>query len=167
MRHQMVRFVGVLVLMLAVLMPTVTQAGGWSVIALDAVPTNIQAGVPFEVGFTVLQHGKTPVAGLQPEITFVNTAGERVQVIAEAQGRIGHYLANITLPAAGEWNWEVNAFGPPQQMQPIQISAVLGRLDAPMTTPNLQFSLLALVALVVIGLSGFGIRRWQQQRSAL
>ena len=36
------------------------SAGGWAIGSIDAVP-NAQAGHTVEVGFTILQHGVTPV----------------------------------------------------------------------------------------------------------
>jgi hypothetical protein len=167
MRRHLMHCFGALILALALFAPAHTHAGGWSVVALDAMPTDIQAGVPFEVGFTVLQHGRTPLAGLKPEITLINkAAGEQVSVIAKEQGKVGHYIATLNLPVAGEWSWEVNAFGSPQQMVALQITTTPAFSAVQMPTAVLQIALLAAGALMLIALSGMAIRRWQRQGSA-
>jgi hypothetical protein len=38
------------------------RAGGWAVTTLDPLPSAPAAGVPVVVGFTIRQHGRTPVA---------------------------------------------------------------------------------------------------------
>src|SRR4051812_18205592 len=52
--------VGVLVAALAALVPAVASAGGWAVPSLDPLPS-VRAGAPVDVGFVLLQHGRTPV----------------------------------------------------------------------------------------------------------
>jgi hypothetical protein len=63
-----------LAVLLSVVLAIPTFAGGWAVITLDALPTGVVAGEPFNIGFTVLQHGKTPMDGLDPTITATSTA---------------------------------------------------------------------------------------------
>ncbi len=115
---------------LALLLPLTALAGGWAVVTLDRAPTGIEAGKAFEVGFTVLQHGKTPVEGLSPKLVFSRVAagrtpglakGETLSFNAQAEGKIGHYVASVTLPSDGKWNWEVDAFGPPHRMSALTV----------------------------------------------
>ena len=44
-------------------------AGGWAVTTLDPLAAAPVAGQPFDVGFTILQHGRTPVT--MPEAAIV------------------------------------------------------------------------------------------------
>lgn len=116
-------------LLLALGLAGVAGAGGWSVVVLDresaliGVDRPVDAGAPFTIGFTVLQHGKTPVDGLTPRITLSSAAGEGVTVFAEGEGGPGHYVATITLPEAGTWTWQIDAFGPIATMAPITVAA--------------------------------------------
>src|SRR5262245_26765557 len=84
-------------------------AGGWAVITLDKLPTGVVAGDPLTVGFTVRQHGRTPLPGLAPTITAALNK-EQFVVNAVADGEPGHYAATFTFPKEGEWQWSIQAF---------------------------------------------------------
>lgn len=98
-------------------------AGGWAVITLDELPANVVAGEPFTVGFTVLQHGKTPMTDLHPTITANLYKEQELVTDAEAEGKPGHYIATVTLPKEGEWQWSVQAFTMNQQMPALIVAA--------------------------------------------
>lgn len=89
-------------------------AGGWVLITFDELPAQARAGESFQLGFTVRQHGQTlinndwdgnplkPVvsaklAGMQQPLTFV----------ARQAGSTGHFVAEVVLPEAGEWEWSI------------------------------------------------------------
>ena len=55
-------------LALAVLVPATALAGGWATVKLSSTPTGSRAGEPWVVQLTVLQHGQTPLADLQPHV---------------------------------------------------------------------------------------------------
>jgi hypothetical protein len=91
-------------------------AGGWAVITLDALPQDVRAGQPFQVGFVVRQHGRTPTnidLNGRPLVPIVRATlqGEANTLRFEAhqQGDTGHYAVDITLPAAGAWDWSIEA----------------------------------------------------------
>src|SRR4026209_2050278 len=80
------------------------SAGGWATIPADTGnPSQPNVGEPFTFGFTVLQHGVTPAGWVEtPTFLGINGAtGERIEVKAVAQGRDGHFVATVRLPAAG------------------------------------------------------------------
>ncbi|GAC1547291.1 MAG: hypothetical protein NVS2B7_22940 [Herpetosiphon sp.] len=112
-------------LVMALVLPAVALAGGWALVSLDSVPAAPGAGVPFTVGFVVLQHGRTPLNGLHPTLHFSSVAGEHLTVPADQQGDVGHYVATVTLPTNGRWYWDVEAFGPPAIMAPLDVVAPL------------------------------------------
>jgi len=85
-------------------------AGGWAVISLDELPVGVVAGEPYTVGFTVLQHGRTPMTDLSPTVTARIAKGEILTFFAEPQGKPGHYMATLTFPTNGEWEWSIQAF---------------------------------------------------------
>jgi hypothetical protein len=139
----------VLVMLLAALLPGAANAGGWSVIVLDQQPGEVQAGVPFSVGFTVLQHGETPVDGLTPKISLISAStGATAQFTARAMGAPGHYVADLTLPSGGEWTWEIDAYGPPSPMSPIQVGAPAAAAQPAMQPAPAALPWLALAVLV-------------------
>ncbi|HYN87070.1 MAG TPA: hypothetical protein VER55_01000 [Ardenticatenaceae bacterium] len=120
-----------LALLAALALPAVTLAGGLFV-TLDTTPADVEPGEPFDVGFTVRSmHGdKEPMENLDPAITLASMeTGERLTFTATEQGEPGHYVATITLPAEGRWEWSIEPFGVNepegvQVMSPIQVGAV-------------------------------------------
>lgn len=99
--------------LLLLLVPAV-MAGGWATITLDDAPGEIHAGEPWAVGFTVLQHGVTPVHNLGkdlpivPKLTATNAVtGERLEALASRTEELGHFTVEITFPDEGEWEWAI------------------------------------------------------------
>ncbi|MGD9703892.1 MAG: hypothetical protein AB7Q42_10400 [Acidimicrobiia bacterium] len=83
------------------------SAGGWAVTTLDAVPTPVP-GEALEVGFTIRQHGVTPV-DLDEDVAIEITAADgTVQVFPATHDATGHYIASVTFPAAGDYTWTVH-----------------------------------------------------------
>lgn len=132
------------------------MAGGWAVVTLDALPTDVVAEESFTIGFTVRQHGQQLTGGLTPQITAVHAeTGESITVPAEAEGIDGHYAAVMTLPNAGTWSWHINAFGYDQPMpamivQPASVvpSGNSGRLPVPLLS---LLSWVATAGLLLVG----------------
>ena len=85
----------VLVVLGLLLLATATAvlAGGWAVVTLDSPPGEIHAGEPWTVGFTVLQHGQTPVHNLgpgnpvEPLLIATNADGRRVEAASTSPSR--------------------------------------------------------------------------------
>jgi hypothetical protein len=88
-------------------------AGGWAVVTLDSLPREVRAGESFQLGFMVLQHGKTPTnmdlngRPLQPIVTAIKQGGESIRAEARQQGPTGHYLVDLTFPSDGVWDWQI------------------------------------------------------------
>jgi plastocyanin len=87
---------------------TPAAAGGMATVHLDAPPQNVVAGVPLQIGFMVMQHDITPV---NLEKVYISArhreSGETYQQDARQEGEVGHYLAELTFPAAGSWKWQI------------------------------------------------------------
>jgi len=96
-------------------------AGGWSVATLDELPECVTVGEPLTIGFVVRQHGIRIVEGLTPEITAVHQdSRESIEVTVE-EDEAGHYVAELTFPSDGIWEWSVNAFGPEQSLPALTV----------------------------------------------
>jgi hypothetical protein len=81
--------------------------GGWAVTTIDSVPTPVP-GRPTDVEFTIRQHGVTPVdldEGVS--ITVTSTDGAEQVFPATTTNLVGHYVAAVTFPTAGEFTWSV------------------------------------------------------------
>lgn len=110
------------------LITTITAtAGGWAVITLDELPGQIVAGQSFTIGFTVRQHGRTLRDDLAPILRFNRSdAKDSLDFTAKREGDSGHYVASVTLPNDGQWNWKVDIeqFGMvTQDMSPLTVVA--------------------------------------------
>jgi len=95
-----------LVTMLALAAPA--QAGGWAIVSLDALPSDLRAGQSVSLGFMVRQHGITPNNSVQPRFTATNTAtSDSIQFDGRREGGDGHYIVDVTFPSAGAWDVEI------------------------------------------------------------
>ncbi len=159
----------VLALLLALLFAIPAFAGGWAVITLDELPTGVVAGEPFTVGFTVLQHGKTPMDDLDPTVTATLFKLESFVVHAEPDGKPGHYVATLTFPAEGNWNWTIQAFSMEQAMPELSVAAPLvASMSQPPVTQATSTSPLLIVRILalVIGLAGLVLAYQRKNRLA-
>src|SRR4051794_26992403 len=112
-RRSIFAFGVVVVALLALTVPA--RAGGWAVVTLDALPREVRAGAALQLGFMVLQHGKTPTNTdlngnpLTPLLTATKQGDPAVTIRAEArqEGRAGHYVVDVTFPSDGSWAWQI------------------------------------------------------------
>jgi cytochrome c2 len=110
-------------LLLSLIFAVPAFAGGWAVISLDELPTNVIAGEPLTIGFTVRQHGVTPMDGLDPTITAALSKKDQFVVHAESGDKPGQYTATLTFPKEGTWNWSIQAFTMDQTMPALNVTA--------------------------------------------
>lgn len=82
-------------------------AGGWALTTLDATPDPV-AGRPLEVGFTIRQHGQTPV-NLPGDvgIAVTSSTGRETFFRAEQRGPVGHFVATVLIDEPGTVTWSV------------------------------------------------------------
>lgn len=95
-------------------------AGGWATTTLDGAP-DARPGETQEVGFTILQHGRTPVA-VDDVAVIVRDEEHDQEWPAVAEGKVGHYVAEVTFPAEGDYTWAVRQgwFGD-YELGPLQV----------------------------------------------
>ena len=86
--------------------------GGWAVTTIDALPEGgFQAGKSYHLGYTIRQHGQTPFAGANTSITIVAPGSRDRHVFPGVpDGPTGHYVAEVTFPFEGAWDWEVSQY---------------------------------------------------------
>ena len=82
---------GLSVALLVVVAPA-AWAGGWAVSTLDPMSAPV-AGVPTDIGFTIRQHGVTPVDLDDAAIVVTAPSGETTVFPAKGDGVEGHYVA--------------------------------------------------------------------------
>src|SRR5262245_22281816 len=128
-------------------------AGGFAVTTLDPLPA-LTPDEPAAVGFTVRQHGVTPVA-LDGVRLVVHTADGPTSIFeARADGPLGHYVADVVVPA-GTHRWEViqGMFGP-QDLGPLVVATGGGATpsggDGRRWSEPVRYGLLALTAVSAV-----------------
>jgi hypothetical protein len=95
-----------LALALAALTAPAAHAGGFATAGLSSMPTGVRPGQPWKVELTVLQHGRTPMAGLEPRIV-IRSGDTRREFAAVPAGKPGVYRAEVVFPSAGRWDYRV------------------------------------------------------------
>ena len=112
---------GVSLVLLVALAPA-ASAGGWAVSTLDPMATPA-AGVPTDVGFTIRQHGMTPVDLDDVAIAVTGPSGEITVYPARHEGDVGHYVASVTFDE-GQSTWEIRqGFFEPQDLGTITVAS--------------------------------------------
>ena len=139
------------------------SAGGWATAGVSPPPDDPTAGSTWDAKITILQHGHTPLVGVQPTISLVGGGGERKTFAAKATDEPGVYLAKVKFPAAGSWSYEVydgfTQYGGAQTHTFSTISVGPGSGGSGFDLPSLPVSaaiLLGVVAAIAIAL---GMRR--------
>jgi hypothetical protein len=105
------------------------SAGGWAVTTFDSLPPEFRAGETYQLGYTIRQHGQTPVNVDRTEIVIWRGDAQADRQVFDGmrQGDVGHYVARVTFPASGEWSWEVQQGPfPAQPLGKLQIQPGLG-----------------------------------------
>ncbi|HEX4981395.1 MAG TPA: hypothetical protein VFV63_06845, partial [Ilumatobacteraceae bacterium] len=91
--------------------PFVTEstasAGGWAVSTLDEVPAPAP-GETVTVGFTIRQHGVTPVNVDDVAVTVTGPSGAVEHFAARQEGDVGHYVADVVFGEAGVNTWVIH-----------------------------------------------------------
>jgi hypothetical protein len=100
------RRLALLLAVVALVLAAAASAGGWATVKLSSTPTGAQAGTPWLVDLTVLQHGVRPLAGVRPEVRIAQGALRR-SFTARPRGRTGVYRARVVFPRAGVWRWTI------------------------------------------------------------
>ena len=134
---------------------SLASAGGWAVSTLDEVPVPI-AGEPIDVGFTIRQHGVTPVDMAEDVgITITLVGGAAQYFPAAGDGTVGHYVARVQFPTVGLYQWIVRQgwFGE-QDLGQIEVGEPAKAVSSESSSGTLQYvalggaTLFGLVALI-------------------
>jgi hypothetical protein len=100
-------------------------AGGFAVTTLDEAPQDLRANQTYRIGYTIRQHGITPVVSASTRIVAqLSATGDTTAFVGSPEGPAGHYVAEVRFPSAGMWSWQVEQ-GPfaPQQLGSIVVEA--------------------------------------------
>lgn len=108
------KWIALLALVTMLVLAAPARAGGWAVVSLDTLPSDLQAGKFMSLGFMVRQHGDKPVdvhtweGGSMPVLTATSAdTGETLRIEARKEGELGHYVVDVAFPSAGVWDVEI------------------------------------------------------------
>ena len=122
-------------------------AGGWATVGVSPAPEGIEAGETWSAEVRVLQHGRTPLAGVAPTLTIRNEAsGKTATFAAKPTGKAGVYRAAVKFPSGGKWSYVVNDdFGGGQRhtFAPVTVGGASAGDGAPIPVIVLVASVLA------------------------
>jgi hypothetical protein len=93
----------------ALAVPTAATAGGWATVGFDPPPDTLAPGEPWQVDLTILQHGRTPLEGVNPRVIVEpEDGGEQKSFRAHPTGEPGVYRATVVFASAGTWKLVVD-----------------------------------------------------------
>ena len=148
---------GLSVALLVVVAPA-AWAGGWAVSTLDPMSAPV-AGVPTDIGFTIRQHGVTPVDLDDAAIVVTAPSGETTVFPAKGDGVEGHYVASVTFEE-GQSTWQIRqGFFEPQDLGAITVAAGTSSAPGPVESSSYRWpgAARALVPLAAIALATVAI----------
>jgi plastocyanin len=77
-------------------------------VRLDEPPGDVLVATPWRFGFMVLQHDVTPNSDVTPVVRALHKeTGEEITATGRQEGAVGHFVAEVTFPRAGEWKWSI------------------------------------------------------------
>lgn len=92
---------------LALALGAPASAGGWAITTFDQLPPEFVAGQTYHLGYTIRQHGVTPIRVDRTEIIALPAAGGAPLSFAGVpEGVLGHYSAAVAFPS-GAYTWRV------------------------------------------------------------
>jgi len=150
----------------------VAAGGGWATVGFAPLPDGTPAGAAWTPEITVLQHGRTPLGGLRPQVTIEDVGtGDTHTFAATETSETGVYESDVVFPNAGRWKVAIDSgFGGSESRVtygPVPIGAVPGASGGERDLVPLPVA----AALVVLGLltvagAAFGLRRSRILRPA-
>lgn len=133
-------------------------AGGWATVGFAPLPDGTAAGETWTPMITVLQHGRTPLAGLSPVVTITGD-GEVKTFTATETSEAGVYEASVVFPESGDWRIVVDSgFGDSNVTYgPVGIGS--SPTGYPSSFPALLVGIAIVAGLALLAAATFGLLR--------
>ena len=122
-----------LLLVAAVSIPVMAFGfGGWAITTVEDVPEYVVAGKPFDLSYSVRQHGVSLLTRLGGAVTI--TSGRNAKNFATVELGEGMYRSRITIPTAGTWDVNISTgFMNSGVTLPLKVIAADAATPAPMS----------------------------------
>jgi hypothetical protein len=103
------RWIGPLVLAVALAVPATAVGGGYATLGLQSLPEGIEPGETWRAEFTVLAHGRTPFVDGHPSVTVRSSGGELVGTFpGRLVNKTGLYRAEVVFPESGRYRYVID-----------------------------------------------------------
>ncbi len=114
---------GMAITLMAVFFGTAAHYGGWAVTSVQNLPDQLVAGTPYNLTFSIKQHGVEPLNDLSP---YVELKSGKSELVARAvrTNKSGFYTATLNVPTAGEWAATIQTSFGKSQAKLVPIAAV-------------------------------------------
>jgi mono/diheme cytochrome c family protein len=119
----MSRKYGIATVLIALFAGTAAYYGGWAVTTVENLPDQLVVGTPYNLMFSVRQHGFDLLDDLSPTVELKSGRAEVVVRAAKTDKR-GYYTARLDVPAAGEWSATIRSGFGKSHVQLLPIAAV-------------------------------------------
>jgi plastocyanin len=150
--------VGMLIVTALVVMTAPVLAGGYAVVRLDEEPGDVPVDTPWKIGFMVRQHDITPTNDVTAIVRAQHKeTGETIAATGEQEGPVGHFVAEITFPLAGEWKWAI--YPEPFAETSFETLLVVDQ-RSPLTTAALDEPVTPLGETLSVEIAGGGNAEW-------
>jgi hypothetical protein len=117
------RLAAAIAVAVTLLAPSGAAAGGFATVGVDPLPNGIGPGKSWQVQLTILQHGRTPLEGVDPRV-IVQRGSERRTFAAIATRQPGVYRARVVFPSVGTWRYVVDdGFTARHTFPPVRVRA--------------------------------------------
>ena len=97
--------------------------GGWATVTVENLPEQLIAGQPYNMTFSIRQHGHEPLDDLTPRVEM-SAGGSEVVARAVRTNKRGYYTATLNVPKSGEWNTTIQTSFGKSHLKLLPIEAV-------------------------------------------
>ncbi len=96
-----------------------------AITTFDSLPGQFVAGTSYSLGYTIRMDGVEPLNVERTEIVARSLGGTAYNFVGTPDGAPGHYVATVTFPEAGTYQWSVTqgSFFAPMQLPAVSVQA--------------------------------------------
>lgn len=98
----MSRKYGVATILVASFTALAAWYGGWATVTVENLPDRLEAGTPYNLTFSIRQHGHNLLDDLSPYVELKQGKSELV-VRGVSTNKRGYYTATLNVPSTGDW----------------------------------------------------------------
>jgi len=155
-----------LILLFVLALPLAASAGGWALTSFDEMPTEFAAGEAYDLSYTILQHGKTPVDVGKSAVLVTDSEGTVTEFVATATDEVGRYDVQVTFPESGTFSWQVSQ-GPFREhdLGSIDVAAAPAGVATAPTSMLLPIAFALVIGLLAVQIFALIRRRPQSVRA--